>query len=154
MPERLIGTVSKTVVVLVATEGSNPSLSAQVVAFRGLEVDQRGCMADLAQFSQATFESEVLKASGPVLVDFTASWCHPCHMLEPVVRELADSWTGRVKVGQVDVDANSELAVQYGVMGVPTLILFIGGRQSERVVGFMPRDRLQAKLEPHLPATA
>jgi thioredoxin 1 len=111
-------------------------------------------MAELAQFSQSTFENEVLKSPGPVLVDFTASWCHPCHMLEPIVRELADSWDGRVKVGQVDVDANSELAVKYGVMGVPTLILFVGGRPSERLVGFMPRERLLAKLEPHLPAAS
>ncbi|MGD0575873.1 MAG: thioredoxin domain-containing protein [Anaerolineales bacterium] len=111
-------------------------------------------MAELVQFSQSTFDSEVLKAAGPVLVDFTASWCHPCHLLEPIVRELADSWTGRVKVGQVDVDANSDLAIRYGVMGVPTLILFIAGQQTERVVGFVPRDKLRAKLEPHLPTPA
>ncbi|MGA2113046.1 MAG: thioredoxin [Anaerolineales bacterium] len=109
-------------------------------------------MAELTQFSQSTFDSEVLQAPGPVLVDFTASWCHPCHMLEPIVKELAESWTGRVKVGQVDVDANSDLAVRYGVMGVPTLILFIAGQPSERIVGFMPRDKLCAKIEPHLSA--
>jgi thioredoxin 1 len=107
-------------------------------------------MVDIPKLSEATFQIEVLDASTPVLVDFTAVWCQPCKMLDPVVRQLADEWAGKVKVVKLDVDDNPQLAMEYSVMGVPTLILFKGGKPVERLTGFQPKDRLQKKFLPHL----
>ncbi|MBF8281332.1 MAG: thioredoxin [Anaerolineales bacterium] len=107
-------------------------------------------MATMHQFSDATFRQEVLESDRPVLVDFTAEWCGPCHMLAPVVEKLNDEWNGVVKVGKLDIDVNVETTMQYGVMGVPTLILFKSGQPAERLMGFMPKERILAKLNPHL----
>ena len=107
-------------------------------------------MAELQYVSEADFQNEVLEASQPVMVDFTAVWCGPCKMLDPVVKELADEWTDSVKVVKLDVDHNPSLAMQYQVMGVPTLMLFVNGQISERVTGYQPKDRILAKFDPHL----
>ncbi len=107
-------------------------------------------MATMHHFSDATFKQEVLESNQPVLVDFTAEWCGPCHMLAPVVGKLNDEWNGAVKVGTLDIDANVDTTMQYGVMGVPTLILFKSGQPAERLTGFMPKERILAKLNPHL----
>ncbi|OGO61559.1 MAG: thiol reductase thioredoxin, partial [Chloroflexi bacterium RBG_19FT_COMBO_49_13] len=84
-------------------------------------------MTDIPKLNEAAFETEVLKSTIPVMVDFTAVWCGPCKMLDPVVTQLSQDWDGKVKVFKLDVDDNSNLAMQYGVMGVPTLILFVNG---------------------------
>jgi thioredoxin 1 len=107
-------------------------------------------MVDIPKLSEATFQQEVLDAGTPVLVDFTAVWCQPCKMLDPVVKQLAEEWGGKVKVVKLDVDDNQQLAMDYMVMGVPTLILFKGGKVVERVSGYQPKDRLQKKFSPHL----
>lgn len=107
-------------------------------------------MATMYQFSDATFKDEVLASDKPVLVDFTAEWCGPCHMLAPVVEKLNEEWNGAVKVGQLDIDMNVDTTMQYGVMGVPTLILFKNGQPAERLMGFMPKERILSKLNPHL----
>jgi thioredoxin 1 len=107
-------------------------------------------MATMYHFSDATFKQEVLESDQLVLVDFTAEWCGPCHMLAPVVEKLNEEWDGSVKVGKLDIDMNVDTTLQYGVMGVPTLILFKNGQPAERLVGFMPRERILAKLNPHL----
>lgn len=107
-------------------------------------------MSKLIEVNEDVFENEVISAEGPVLVDFGAVWCGPCKMLDPVVKELAGEWGDKVKVVKVDVDHNPNLAMQYGVMGVPTLILFINGQQAERLTGYQPKKRLQSKFEPHL----
>jgi thioredoxin 1 len=99
-----------------------------------------------------TFNLEVLQAAGPVVVDFGAGWCKPCRMLDPVVEELASEWVGRVDVRKLDIDENMQIAVRFGVMGVPTLILFIGGEAKERLSGFVPKKRIQDVFGPHLPA--
>jgi len=83
-------------------------------------------------------------------VDFTATWCGPCHMLAPIVDELARDLSGKVKVAKLDIDQNVNTTMEYGVMGVPTLILFVDGQAKERLVGFMPKDRILSKLNPHL----
>jgi len=106
-------------------------------------------MSEIKQVSEASFESEVLKAEQPVLVDFTAVWCGPCRMLEPVVKELAQSWTGKVKIVKLDVDGSPNLASDYGVMGGPTLMLFKGGEPVQRVSGYQPKDRLVQKFTPY-----
>ena len=105
-------------------------------------------MGELAHVGEAEFKQEVLDAGQPVLVDFTATWCGPCKMLDPIVAQLAQEWAGKVKVVKLDVDDNPELAMQYQVMGVPTLMLFVGGQPSQRISGYQPKDRILAKFGP------
>lgn len=107
-------------------------------------------MAELEYVNTDSFRSQVLESATPVLVDFTAVWCGPCKMLEPILKELAEQWAGQVRILKVDVDQNAELAMQYNVMGVPTLMLFQGGKVIERLSGFQPKDRLLRVLQPHL----
>ncbi len=107
-------------------------------------------MADIPKTSASSFQQEVLDDTLPVLVDFTAVWCQPCKMLDPIVRQLADDWTGKVKVFKLDVDDNQDLAFQYQVMGVPTLMLFKDGEPVERVTGYQPKDRILNKFKPFL----
>jgi len=96
------------------------------------------------------FETEVLQADKPVLTDFWAEWCGPCHAMAPVLEEIAKEYAGRVKVAKVDVGSNSHVATQYGVMYIPTLILFVDGKPVERLVGVLPKSSLVEKLRPYL----
>lgn len=107
-------------------------------------------MVNIALLSEGEFKSEVLEAGQPVLVDFTAPWCAPCKMLEPVVNQLAAEWQDKVKVVALDVDDLPLIAMDYQVMSVPTLMLFIGGKPVERISGYQPKDRLVKKFSPHL----
>jgi thioredoxin 1 len=93
-------------------------------------------MNDLQHFDGQSFEADVLQASLPVVVDFTAVWCPPCQMMAPVVEKLAGEFAGKVKIGKLDTDANPEIAVRYGVSGIPTLGLFREGKLVDRLVGF------------------
>jgi thioredoxin 1 len=107
-------------------------------------------MAALPEVRDDNFDSEVRQAQTPVLVDFGAEWCHPCKQLDPIVEELADEWQGRVKVVHLDIDENADTTMAYGVMGVPTLMLFVEGEPKERLTGFVPKAKIREKLEPHL----
>jgi len=107
-------------------------------------------MPEIVHVNEDNFQSEVLQSSQPVLVDFTAVWCGPCRMLDPVVKQLATDWAGKVKVVKLDIDDNPNLTMQYQVMGVPTLILFVKGQPNQRVTGYQPKDRLVEKLAPHI----
>ena len=107
-------------------------------------------MANIPEIDEGTFESEVLTASNPVLVDFSAVWCAPCKMLDPIVEELASEWNGKVKFVKLDVDHAPEIAMNYQVFGVPTLMLFMDGESRERITGFQPKDRIVSKLNPHI----
>ncbi|MHB8621494.1 MAG: thioredoxin [Chloroflexota bacterium] len=107
-------------------------------------------MSSAVAVSDTSFQQDVLQETKPVLVDFWASWCQPCRMVSPVVDEIASERAETLKVVKLDVDANQQTAMQYGVSSIPTLILFKGGQPVERVVGFNPKERLLAKLTPHL----
>ena len=106
-------------------------------------------MSDMQFVSEADFQREVLDESGPVLVDFTADWCQPCKMIDPIVKQLSTEWQGKVKVVKLDADQNPDILIQYGVMGIPTLMLFKGGQIKERMTGFQPKEKLVTKLSPH-----
>jgi len=107
-------------------------------------------MAEIVKLDAAGFQKEVLGATQPVVVDFTATWCNPCKMLEPIVKDLALLWAGKVKVFKLDVHDHSDIAIQYGVMGVPTLILFVNGQPAQRLSGYQPKDRILAKFSPSI----
>ena len=96
--------------------------------------------------TKENFETEVLKSDIPVLVDFWATWCGPCMMLSPVIAELAEKLEGKVKVGKVNVDEQNELAMQYRVASIPTLLLFKNGELVKTSVGFMPKNDIIATL--------
>lgn len=107
-------------------------------------------MSEIIAITEDDFKVEVLEAQGPVLVDFGAAWCGPCKMLDPIVEELAEDWTGTVKVVKLDVDHNPGISMQYQVMGVPTLMLFVDGKVRERLTGYQPKDRIVSKLTPYI----
>ena len=100
--------------------------------------------------TKANFEQEVVKSTTPVLVDFWAEWCGPCRVVAPIVDQLADELKGKLKVAKVDVDENQDLAGQFQVMSIPTLIIFKGGKAVEQMVGAMPKEQLLKKINPHL----
>ncbi|MBE0409061.1 MAG: thioredoxin [Anaerolineales bacterium] len=107
-------------------------------------------MANVLEVTEETFQDEVLSAQKPVLVDFSAVWCGPCKMIEPIVEQIAKDWAEHLKVVRLDVDTSPQLAINYQVMGVPTLMLFINGETKERLTGYQPKDRITDKLKPHL----
>ncbi len=92
------------------------------------------------------FEAEVVKSDVPVLVDFWASWCAPCRMIAPVVEELAKEYNGKLKVAKVDVDSNQEVAMSFGIMSIPTLLIFQNGRVADQLVGAVPKSMLVDKI--------
>ena len=107
-------------------------------------------MSPLREVTTATFEAEVLQASRPVLVEFTAEWCAPCKQLKPVLEELAQDWAGNVDVVEFDVDKDPQMAVRYRVLGVPTMLLFVQGQVKARLTGFKPKRTIVKKFGPHI----
>lgn len=99
------------------------------------------------EFTDSNFESEVLKSDIPVLVDFFAVWCGPCQMQGPIIEELAKEYEGKVKIGKLDVDAGPETKDKYGVLSIPTLILFKNGEEAEKMTGFQSKEALKKKLD-------
>jgi thioredoxin 1 len=104
-------------------------------------------MADTMKFNSDNWQSEVLDSEKPVLVDFWAPWCGPCKFIGPIVEELAGDYDGRVKVGKVNVDDNKELAVQFGIRGIPTVMIFKGGQVASSFVGLRSKEDLSAALD-------
>ncbi|MGC9333973.1 MAG: thioredoxin [Anaerolineae bacterium] len=107
-------------------------------------------MAKPIQVTGDTFEDVVLGAEIPTVVDFWAVWCGPCKMIAPVLEDIAEEYDSKLQVVKLDVDNNMETAMKYGVMSIPTLILFKDGKAAERIIGFLPKEKLLKKLEPHL----
>jgi thioredoxin 1 len=107
-------------------------------------------MATPTVVTDETFNQAVLKSDQPILVDFWAVWCGPCRMVAPVVDEIAREQEGKLKVMKLDVDENQNTAMTYGVMSIPTLILFKNGQPVERIVGFRPKADMEKKILPHL----
>ena len=108
-------------------------------------------MGSFISISDSSFDNEVLQSSVPVLVEFGAEWCGPCRQMEPILEQLASAdWKGKVRLAKIDVDQSVNTTMQFQVMSVPTLILFINGEARQRVSGKQPRDRLVEKFTPFL----
>jgi thioredoxin 1 len=101
-------------------------------------------------FTDQTFDKDVLNSEVPVLVDFWAEWCGPCRMMGPTVDQVAKDYNGKVKVGKLDVDSNQQTAMRYGIRGIPTLLLFKGGKVVDQKVGAIGKPDFQKMLDAHV----
>lgn len=102
------------------------------------------------EFTDSNFDADVLGAEHPVLVDFWAEWCGPCRMIAPTVEAFADEYAGKVKVGKVNVDENNGTAARFNIRGIPTLLLFKGGKVVDQRVGAVGKSELVKMVEPHV----
>ena len=102
---------------------------------------------NLIEFTDDNFDTEVLKSNLPVLVDFWAEWCGPCKMIAPIVEEIAGDYAAKVKVGKVNVDFNNQVAMQYGIRGIPALLVFKGGSVANQIVGAVPKNNITQILD-------
>ncbi len=107
-------------------------------------------MAHPVAISDSSFQSEVIDSDKPVLVDFWAEWCGPCKMIAPILEKIADEQGDALKIAKLDVDRNPQVSMKFQVMSIPTLLLFKNGQVVEKLIGYMPKERLMAKLQPHL----
>jgi thioredoxin 1 len=104
-------------------------------------------MSKKLEFTDKNFHSDVISSTVPVLVDFWAPWCGPCRMVDPVVEEIAGEYEGRLKVGKLNTDDNREVAAKYGIMSIPTIMIFKGGEVKVRIVGAQPKRAIVEKID-------
>jgi thioredoxin 1 len=104
-------------------------------------------MSKKLEFTDTSFQSDVVSSTTPVLVDFWAPWCGPCKMLDPVVEEIAGEYEGRLKVGKLNTDDNRETAAKYGIMSIPTIMIFKDGEVKARIVGAQPKRAIVEKID-------
>jgi thioredoxin 1 len=109
-------------------------------------------MANIGEITDRDFEEKVLQSDKPVLIDFWADWCVPCHMVSPVVEEIAQDHTDALQVGKLNIDENPDTPRRYGVLSIPTLIVFKDGQEKARVVGARGKDAILREIEPHFAA--
>ena len=102
---------------------------------------------NVIEFTDNDFESDVIKAGTPVLVDFWAEWCGPCKMIGPIVQEIASEYAGRIKVGKMNVDNNPVIPPQYGIRSIPSLLIFKDGAVSDQIVGAVPKNNITEVLD-------
>ncbi len=107
-------------------------------------------MSQTITVTTSTFESEVLKANRPILVDFWATWCGPCRMVSPILEELAQELADKLTIAKVDVDAEPSIAAKYQIMSIPTMVLFRDGKEVTRLMGAMPKAAIKQRIEAHL----
>jgi thioredoxin 1 len=107
-------------------------------------------MGNAVAVTDQSFEQEVLQSPVPVLVDFWAAWCGPCKAIAPTVDQMAVEYAGKLKVVKIDVDANMEVSNRYGIMSIPSLVLFKNGQVVEKIVGALPKPAVVSKIQPHL----
>ena len=107
-------------------------------------------MSSAASVTDASFEQEVLQSNQPVLVDFWAPWCGPCRMVAPIVDEIANDFAGQIKVFKLNTDENPNIASQYGIRSIPTLMIFKGGEKVDTVVGAVPKTTLSSTISKYL----
>ncbi|MDA4125815.1 MAG: thioredoxin [Thaumarchaeota archaeon] len=101
----------------------------------------------VTQIQGSKFQEEVVRSSQPVVVDFYADWCGPCKVIEPVIHKLSEEYQGRVKFVKIDTDANQELAMQFGIMSIPTVMFFSKGKVEDIVIGAVPSAVLKSKVD-------
>ena len=99
------------------------------------------------EFTEQNFDQEVVKSTTPVLVDLWAAWCGPCRLIGPVVEELAGAYHGKIKIGKLNVDDHPQVAARFRIMNIPTLLLFKGGQEVDRIVGVVPKEELARRIE-------
>ena len=104
-------------------------------------------MSEIISLSEQSWKDEVINSEFPVVVDFWAEWCAPCHMITPILEELNKEYEGKIKVGRLNVDENPTIAGEYRIMGIPTLLFFRSGKLVDKVVGVVPKKALQDKIE-------
>jgi len=103
-------------------------------------------MSNEIQLTDANFKKEVLDSSGVILVDFWAEWCGPCQMMGPVIEQLASEFSGKARVGKLNVDENPQTAASYGITAIPTLVIFKGGKAVDKIVGLQPKEVIASRL--------